>query len=63
MTLISEKEVAERLGASLSTVRKLRQQDATFPPAIKITNDLIRYDRDALAAWIATRAETKSAKG
>lgn len=57
--LLNEREVAARLGVSLSTVRKLRFNDPTFPAAIKVTSDVVRFDATALATWVASRAEAK----
>lgn len=53
--LLSEREVADRLGVSLSTVRRLSLHDATFPARLKITADSVRYDSADLATWVKSR--------
>lgn len=55
LNLVDEKQIATRLGVSLSTVRRLRMRDSAFPPAIFVTDDCIRYDAAAVADWVKSR--------
>lgn len=53
--LLTVAEVAERLNVSRWTIYEWRTK-RVGPPAIVI-NRAVRFDPDAVAAWIAARAE------
>jgi excisionase family DNA binding protein len=51
--LLTTREVADRLGVTPETV--LRWIDRRGLPVVRLTSRALRYDPDALDAWIAAR--------
>jgi excisionase family DNA binding protein len=52
--LMTEAELARLLRVSLSTVKRLRVS-GEGPPYVKIGPRAIRYDREAVRAWLKRR--------
>jgi excisionase family DNA binding protein len=59
--LLTAREVAGLLGVSAETV--LRWTRAGKLPAIRLPGGAIRYERDALEAWLAGCATTVQSRG
>ncbi|MDD5065360.1 MAG: helix-turn-helix domain-containing protein [Phycisphaerae bacterium] len=55
--LVNEREAAELLGIKPSTLRVWRCLH-TGPAYFKLHGKTIRYDRDAVSAWIESQAVT-----
>lgn len=56
--LITIKQAAKLLGASTSTLERLRRcPTAHFPAAIKLSANCVRYDETELLEWIKSRKE------
>lgn len=53
-TLITTEDVAERLGISISTVKRLTAQQKI--PFIRVSDRRIAFDPDDLDAWLKTRS-------
>lgn len=52
--LLSTAELAEMLGMTDRNVRLMRSE-GVGPPFIKISARIVRYDRDAVMAWMHSR--------
>lgn len=50
-------QVAQRFGVSKATVFRWRQANPDFPPPIRLGPNTVRYDEDAVEAFI--REQTK----
>lgn len=48
---------AELLGVSRTTLWRLRKEDATFPPAVRIGAGSVGFRGDELRAWLRSREE------
>lgn len=55
--MLTQQEVADQLGIHINSVRRLRHNDPTFPRPIKITSNILRWEDDALARWLAARRD------
>ena len=57
-TLLTINEVSEMLGLSKTTIERMRRHsDTNFPPAIRISEKCIRFDRSDILSWIEKRKE------
>jgi excisionase family DNA binding protein len=59
--LLTTREVAERLGVMPETI--LRWIDARGLPALRLTSRALRYDEEALDAWLAEHATAAPGRG
>ncbi|WP_186023165.1 helix-turn-helix transcriptional regulator [Burkholderia gladioli] len=59
--IIRVKELVERIGLSRSTVYMLIATDPSFPKKIKLTERTTGFDSVAVDAWIASRAQARTA--
>ena len=55
--LIDAAEVARLLSISKATVWRLRDANK-LPPAIALTNQCVRWERDALLSWVKNQSCT-----
>lgn len=56
-TLMSESAVADLLGVATRTVRRLRHDDPSFPPAVRITARIVRYRQADVERWVASKQD------
>jgi predicted DNA-binding transcriptional regulator AlpA len=59
--VLTEKELAQTLRASVSLVRKWRR-DRKGPPFVRLGDKIIRYSCADVRAWLAEQARRPSAK-
>jgi predicted DNA-binding transcriptional regulator AlpA len=59
--VLTEKELAQRLRASLSLLRKWRR-DKKGPPYLRLGDKLIRYSAADVQAWLAGQSRSPTAK-
>lgn len=52
--LLSPAQASQLLGVGIETLRRWRRT-GTGPPARRLGPRLVRYDRDAVLAWLETR--------
>lgn len=53
---LNREQVADLLGISKSTL-KLMSKTGNGPPEVRLSQDIIRFDRFQLEAWIQSRTE------
>ncbi|MCX2499321.1 helix-turn-helix transcriptional regulator [Plesiomonas shigelloides] len=54
--LINVTQAAKIMGVSRSTVERLRRRPAAnFPAPIRVSDNCVRYDQEALLAWVKSR--------
>ena len=58
-TLLKPEEVAQRLGISTNTLKRMRL-DSKGPPAVYLTARTIRYHPDKVTEWIENNEEVNS---
>ena len=52
-TLMTQAEVCNRLHVSRSTLHKIRREDKTFPPPVRIYRRSLRWTPAGVEEWIA----------
>ena len=59
--LLTTKDVADRLNVTLLTVYRHIKDDPDFPPPIRISRRVLRFDPDELDAYISSRRQRSAA--
>ncbi|HDV8886609.1 TPA: AlpA family phage regulatory protein [Raoultella planticola] len=60
--LLTIKQLSSRLGVSRATVERLRRSpEASFPKAIPIGPNSIRFDETEIEAWVQARRQSVAA--
>ena len=57
MNLLKPEEVSAKLGISKGALPALRRRDSSFPPPIKISQKIIRWDESDIDQWLEARKE------
>lgn len=58
MNLLKPEEVSVKLGITKSALPALRLRDKSFPPPIKVSPRVLRWDEDDIDNWLSQRKET-----
>lgn len=61
--LWAEKAVAAWLGVSRPSVRALGKRDPDFPRPIRLSARAVKYDRQALEGWLASKSKPQKPPG
>lgn len=61
MNVLTPDELAAKLGISKAAMHALRNRDQTFPPPIRLSEKVIRWDEADVDKWLETRKETDNA--
>ena len=57
MQLLSWTQLAARISVSISTAKRLRLEDPTFPKKLRISSGRVGFSEAELDAWLAKLAE------
>ncbi len=57
MQLLTWKQVAARISVSISTAKRLRHEDPSFPRKLTISSGRVGFDEAELDVWLAKLAE------
>lgn len=60
MNLLKPSEVSEKLGISKTALPQLRVREKSFPPPIRISPKVLRWDEADIDDWLTKRKEKNS---
>lgn len=58
MNLLRPEEVSEKLGITKAALPALRRREKSFPPPIRLSPKVLRWDEDDIDTWLKTRKES-----
>ena len=62
MILLDTTQLSEKLGLSKGALHQLRRREASFPPPIKVSQKILRWDENDINKWLTTKKkESKNA--
>jgi len=62
MKLLRPDEVSEKLGISKGALPALRRRDISFPPPIRVSQKVLRWDEDDINDWLSNKKESVNGK-
>jgi len=57
MNLLKPEEVAEKLGITKAALRALRRREDSFPPPIRVSQKVLRWDEADIHKWLNSKKE------
>jgi len=57
MNLLTPAEVAEKLRISKAALPGFRRREKSFPPPVRVSNRVLRWDREEIETWLKDRKE------
>jgi|TARA_A200000159_G_C7266615_1_gene315378 predicted DNA-binding transcriptional regulator AlpA len=63
MKLLRPDEVSEKLGISKGALPALRRRDVSFPPPIRVSQKVLRWDEADINEWLSKKKETVYGEG
>ena len=63
MKLLRPDEVSEKLGISKGALPALRRRDVSFPPPIKVSQKVLRWDEADINEWLSKKKEIVYGEG
>ena len=63
MKLLRPDEVSEKLGISKGALPALRRRDDSFPPPIRVSQKVLRWDEADINEWLSKKKETVYGEG
>ena len=62
MKLLRPDEVSEKLGISKGALPALRRRDVSFPPPIRVSQKVLRWDEADINEWLSNKKESIDGK-
>jgi predicted DNA-binding transcriptional regulator AlpA len=63
MKLLRPDEVSEKLGISKGALPALRRRDDSFPPPIRVSQKVLRWDEADINEWLSKKKEIVYGEG
>ena len=63
MKLLRPDEVSEKLGISKGALSALRRRDDSFPPPIRVSQKVLRWDEADINEWLSKKKEIVYGEG
>jgi predicted DNA-binding transcriptional regulator AlpA len=63
MKLLRPDEVSEKLGISKGALPALRRRDVSFPPPIRVSQKVLRWDEADINEWLSKKKEIVYGEG
>ena len=63
MKLLRPDEVSEKLGISKGALPALRRRDDSFPPPIRVSQKVLRWDEADINEWLSKKREIVYGEG
>ena len=63
MKLLRPDEVSEKLGISKGALPALRRREASFPPPIRVSQKVLRWDEADINEWLSKKKEIVYGEG
>ena len=63
MKLLRPDEVSEKLGISKGALPALRRRDVSFPPPIRVSPKVLRWDEADINEWLSKKKEIVYGEG
>jgi predicted DNA-binding transcriptional regulator AlpA len=57
MNLLKPEEVSAKLGITKAALPALRRREKSFPPPIRVSQKVLRWDEDDIEQWLTKRKE------
>lgn len=58
MNLLTPDEVAAKLRISKAALPGFRRREKSFPPPVRVSNRVLRWDNEEIETWLENRKET-----
>ena len=62
MNLLRPNQVSEKLGISKGALPALRRRDTSFPPPIRVSQKILRWDEEDINNWLLNKKESIDGK-
>ena len=62
MKLLKPNQVSEKLGITKGALPALRRRDSSFPPPIRVSQKILRWDEDDINDWLTKKKESIDGK-
>lgn len=59
MNLLKPEEVSTKLGITKAALSALRRREKSFPPPIRVSQKVLRWDEAGLETWLTARKDTE----
>jgi len=58
MNLLKPEEVSDKLGISKGALPALRRREVSFPPPIRVSKKVLRWDEADIDNWLTNKKES-----
>jgi predicted DNA-binding transcriptional regulator AlpA len=62
MKLLKPNQVSEKLGITKGALPALRRRDSSFPPPIRVSQKILRWDEEDINNWLLNKKESIDGK-
>ena len=62
MKLLKPNQVSEKLGITKGALPALRRRDSSFPPPIRVSQKILRWDEEDINDWLLNKKESIDGK-
>ena len=62
MKLLKPNQVSEKLGITKGALPALRRRDSSFPPPIRVSQKILRWDEEDINNWLLIKKESIDGK-
>ena len=62
MKLLKPNQVSEKLGITKGALPALRRRDTSFPPPIRVSQKILRWDEEDINNWLLNKKESIDGK-
>ena len=62
MKLLKPNQVSEKLGITKGALPALRRRDSSFPPPIRVSQKILRWDEADINDWLTKKKESIDGK-